>query len=141
MAGEFWGGAEETEQLVGELGLASRVELRPGYVDADDVPGLFTDVDALVLPYRSVTASLNVFLAYAHRRPVIATRVGTVEQDVRDGVDGVLCAPDNIGSLSEALRRFYVEGEPERLRGSVSPADASPGWRSYCAAVLATASS
>ncbi|WP_345074035.1 glycosyltransferase [Phytohabitans flavus] len=141
VAGEFWGGAEETEQLVGELGLASRVELRPGYVDADDVPGLFTDVDALVLPYRSVTASLNVFLAYAHRRPVIATRVGTVEQDVRDGVDGVLCAPDNIGSLSEALRRFYVEGEPERLRGSVSPADASPGWRSYCAAVLATASS
>ncbi|GAB3530183.1 glycosyltransferase [Phytohabitans suffuscus] len=141
VAGEFWGGAEATRRLVGQLGLSSRVELRPGYVDAGDVPALFTDVDALVLPYRSVTASLNPFLAYAHGRPVIATRVGTVENDVRDGVDGVLCAPDNVPALAEALRRFYTHGEPERLRGGVCPADASPGWRAYCAAVLATASS
>ncbi|GAA4449618.1 glycosyltransferase [Phytohabitans houttuyneae] len=140
VAGEFWGGTEETQRLIRELGLVSRVELRPGYVDAADVPSLFADADALVLPYRSATASLNAFLAFAHERPVIATRVGTVEQDVRDGVDGVLCAPDNVESLVYALRRFYTDGEPARLRRGVRPVDTGPGWRAYCAAVL-TASS
>jgi glycosyltransferase involved in cell wall biosynthesis len=139
VAGEFWGGAEVTERLVAELGLGDRVELRPGYVDATEVPGLFRDVDALVLPYRSATASLNAFLAFAHGRPVIATRVGTIEQDVRDGVDGVLCDPDDDASLAAALRRFYAEGEPQRLRAGVPPVDAAPAWRAYCTAVLAAA--
>lgn len=141
VAGEFWGGAlEETERLVSGLGLGARVELRPGYVPAAEVPGLFADVDALVLPYRSATASLNAFLAFAHERPVIATRVGTVEQDVRDGVDGVLCAPGDVGALVGALGRFYADGEPARLRAGVRPVDTGPGWRAYCAAVLNAAS-
>jgi glycosyltransferase involved in cell wall biosynthesis len=139
VAGEFWGGPEETRRLIAELGLESRVELRPGYVDAADVPSLFADVDALVLPYRAATASLNAFLAFAHERPVIATRVGTVEQDVRDGVDGVLCAPDDVESLADALTRFYAEGEPQRLRLGVSPVDTGPGWQAYCGALLSAA--
>lgn len=140
VAGEFWGGPEETKRLISELGLESRVELRPGYVDAADVPSLFADVDALALPYRAATASLNAFLAFAHERPVIATRVGTVEQDVRDGVDGVLCAPDDVESLADALTRFYAEGEPLRLRLGVSPVDTGPGWQAYCTALLSAAS-
>jgi glycosyltransferase involved in cell wall biosynthesis len=137
VAGEFWGGTASTERLVDELGLGDRVELRPGYVDTVDVPDLFRDVDALALPYRSATASLNAFLAFAHGRPVIATRVGTVEQDVRDGVDGVLCAPDDLDSLTAALHRFYAGGEPLRLRGNVPPVDATPAWRDYCSALTA----
>jgi glycosyltransferase involved in cell wall biosynthesis len=140
VAGEFWGGSGETVALIDELGLGSRVELRPGYVDAADVPSLFADVDALALPYRAATASLNAFLAFAHERPVIATRVGTVEQDVRDGVDGVLCAPDDAQSLADALTRFYAEGEPLRLRLGVSPVDTGPGWQAYCTALLSAAS-
>ncbi|MFC0532702.1 glycosyltransferase [Phytohabitans kaempferiae] len=139
VAGEFWGGPEETQKLIADLGLASRVELRPGYVDAADVPGLFADVDALVLPYRAATASLNAFLAFAHERPVIATRVGTVEQDVRDGVDGVLCAPGDVDSLADALSRFYAEGEPLRLRLGVRATDTAPGWQAYLGAVLTAA--
>jgi glycosyltransferase involved in cell wall biosynthesis len=139
IAGEFWGGPAGTQQLVSELGLADRVELRPGYVDSAEVPDLFRDVDALVLPYRSATASLNSFLAFEHDRPVIATRVGTIEQDVRDGVDGLLCSPDDVAALAETLRRFYAEGEPQRLRAGIPRVDAAPAWRRYCAALLTVA--
>jgi glycosyltransferase involved in cell wall biosynthesis len=137
VAGEFWGGSAGTEQLLAELGLTDRVELRPGYVEAGDVPELFRDVDALVLPYRSATASLNAFLAFEHGRPVIATRVGTVEQDVRDGVDGLLCPPDNVAGLTQVLQRFYTDGECRRLTAGVPQVDPAPAWRTYCAAVLA----
>jgi glycosyltransferase involved in cell wall biosynthesis len=139
VAGEFWGGPESTERLIAELGLADRVELRPGYVASEDVPELFSAVDALVLPYRSATASFNAYLAFEHGVPVIATRVGTVDDDVRDGIDGVLCAPDDVASLTEALRTFYADGMPQKLRAGVPPVNPAPKWNAYIAALTGVA--
>lgn len=131
VAGEFWGGTEQTEGLIAELGLGERVELRPGYVPAADVPGLFARADALVLPYRSATASQNAWLAFEHGIPVIATRVGGLPGHVRDGVDGLLCAPGDAAGLAAALTRFYAPGEPERLRAGVRRVDPEPYWSAY----------
>jgi glycosyltransferase involved in cell wall biosynthesis len=131
VAGEFWGGLEETTALVRELGLTERVELRPGYVPAAEVPELFAAADALVLPYRAATASQNVWMAHDQGVPVIATRVGGFAEQIRDGVDGLVCEPDDPGSLADALKRFYAPGEPARLRGNVRPVDHGPLWDLY----------
>ncbi|MFC0864980.1 glycosyltransferase family 4 protein [Sphaerimonospora cavernae] len=136
VAGEFWGGLEETRALIAELGLSDRVELRPGYVAADDVPGLFAGADALVLPYRTATASQNVWLGHEHGVPVIATRVGALADNVSDGVDGLLVEPDSVGALAEALKRFYEPGTPERLRAGVTPVDPEPYWTTYLDTLL-----
>lgn len=139
VAGEFWGGVGETARLVSELGLQRRVELRPGYVDVADVPDLFADVDALVLPYRSATASFNALLAFEHGVPVIATDVGTMRQDVRDGVDGLICEPNDVSALSDVLRRFYADGVPHKLRAGVPRVDPAPRWAAYVSALLRAA--
>ncbi|GAA2912701.1 glycosyltransferase [Streptosporangium fragile] len=136
VAGEFWGGLAETEALVAELGLGDRVELRPGYVAAPDVPGLFADVDALVLPYRSGTASQQVWLGHERGVPVIATRVGTLGDHVTDGVDGLLVEPGSVEALRAALARFYEPGEPERLRAGVKAVDPEPYWAAYVDALV-----
>ncbi|MGW6494156.1 glycosyltransferase family 4 protein [Nonomuraea angiospora] len=137
VAGEFWGGLEETRSLVAELGLGDRVELRPGYVAAEDVPGLFARADALVLPYRNATASQNVWLGHEHGVPVIATRVGALADHVTDGVDGLLVEPGDAGALRAAIERFYASGEPERLRSGVKAVDPEPFWSAYAGALLA----
>jgi glycosyltransferase involved in cell wall biosynthesis len=131
VAGEFWGGVEPTEALVGELGLAGRVELRPGYVPAAQVAGLFAGADALVLPYRAATASQNVDVAHLHGLPVVATRVGTLGDSVRDGVDGLLVAPDDVAALAAALRHLYEPGVLGDLRAKVVPPDADGAWEHY----------
>lgn len=131
VAGEFWGGLDDTRELIRSLDLTSRVELRPGYVPAADVPGLFAAADALVLPYRAATASQNVWMAYEHGLPVIATDVGGFADQIRDGVDGLICAPDDVTSLAGVLRGFYAPGEPERLRSGVRPVDHGPLWAAY----------
>ncbi|RCV47909.1 glycosyltransferase family 4 protein [Marinitenerispora sediminis] len=136
VAGEFWGGAAELRALAGELGLGGRVELRDGYVPAAEIAGLFAGADAVVLPYRSATASQNVWLAHEHGRPVIATRTGTLPDHVRDGVDGLLCAPDDAADLARALGAFYAPGEPLRLRAGVRPVDPEPYWRTYLAELV-----
>ncbi|MEU0479686.1 glycosyltransferase family 4 protein [Streptosporangium sp. NPDC006013] len=137
VAGEFWGGQEEaTRALVAELGLTGRVELRPGYVPAADVPELFADVDALVLPYRSGTASQQVWFGHEHGVPVIASRAGTLGDHVTDGVDGLLVEPGSVEELRAALAAFYRPGEPERLRAGVKAVDPEPYWTSYIEALV-----
>ncbi|MEO3808702.1 glycosyltransferase family 4 protein [Sphaerisporangium sp. B11E5] len=137
VAGEFWGGLDETRALVTSLGLDGRVELRPGYVPAADVPALFAGADALVLPYRSATASQNAWLGHEHGLPVIATRVGALADHVTDGVDGLLTDPGSVPALTETLKRFYADGEPERLRRGVKAVDPEPYWAAYASELLA----
>ena len=80
VAGEFWGGTEQTEKLIADLGLRDRVTLRPGYVPATAIPALFAAADALVMPYREATASQNALLAFAHGVPVITTTAGALAE-------------------------------------------------------------
>ncbi|MGE5287967.1 MAG: glycosyltransferase family 4 protein [Micromonosporaceae bacterium] len=140
VAGEFWGGTDAARALIAELGLDGRVELRPGYVPAHGIAALLDGSDALVLPYRSATASQNAWLAFSHGVPVIATRTGTFAEQVTDGVDGLLCEPGDPGSLALALTRFCAPGEAERLRTGVRPVDSRPLWDSYLKALLSLGS-
>ncbi len=131
VAGDIWSGAGALREQIRSLGLGERVSLRPGYVAGPAIPKLFSDVDALVLPYRSGTASQNVLLAHAMRTPVIATRAGTLGAQVNDGVDGILAEPDDVQSLVGALSRFYAPGSPQRLRAGVPLIDVEAMWSRY----------
>jgi len=130
VAGEFWEGLADTEQLIQSLGLTGRVELRPQYVPAKDVAALFADVDALVLPYRNATGSQGVWIGFQFGVPVIAT-AGPLARHITAGIDGLLAEPDDPSSLAQAFIDFYGPGTPERLRSAVRPVDPGPYWDRY----------
>lgn len=117
-------------------GVADRVQVLPGYLPAERIPELFAGVDALVLPYRTATASQLVALAHEHGLPVVATRVGNFPDTVTDGVDGLLCAPGEVADLERALRELYRPGRLAALRAGVRPCDPEPFWRDYLTALL-----
>lgn len=138
VAGEFWGDALPDAQRSGHA-LGERLELRPGFVPDEALPGLFATHDAVVLPYRCATASQNARLAHAYGLPVVATRVGSFVDDVRDGVDGLLVPPDDAEALAAALRSLAHPDCWQRLRegarrraGEVAAARQGE-WERYCA--------
>ncbi len=131
VAGEFWGGTEPTERLIADLGLRDRVTLQPGYVAATAIPALFAAADALVMPYREATASQNALLAFAHGVPVITTTAGALAEAVRDGVDGLTCAPDDAEDLLRALKEISDPQTAQRLRSGVRTVDPEPCWADY----------
>jgi len=137
VAGEFWGDITEMDNLIAELGLVGRVTMRPGYVPADQIPALFGATDALVMPYRAATASQNALLAFAHGVPVITTTAGALAEAVRDGVDGLTCAPGDAEDLLRALTEISDPGTLRRLRKGISPVDPEPGWAAYLRVLLA----
>jgi glycosyltransferase involved in cell wall biosynthesis len=134
VAGEIWEGRAELLNLISDLRLGSRVTLTDGYVNADAVPALFAAADALVLPYRSGTASQNALIALQSGVPVIATRAGAIADAVVDGVNGMLCAPGDVSSLAKAIELLYEAGTLERLQQGVRPADIDQAWAEYIAA-------
>jgi len=137
VAGEFWGGVDSTRRLIDELGLGDRVNLRPSYVPAHELEALFADADVVVLPYRSGTATQNVWLACAHGLPVVVTNVGTMARHVRPNVDGLVVPPDDAPALAAALRSLYDDDLLARLRTNVRPPDSDLLWKEYVDAAVA----
>jgi glycosyltransferase involved in cell wall biosynthesis len=131
IAGEFYQDEFELRALTDRLGLADRVQLYPEYLPAERIPELFAAVDALVLPYRTATASQLVALAHWHGLPTVVTRVGNFPDVVRDGVDGLVCTPDDVDDLVRALRDLYEPGRLASLRGAVRPAESDTVWQAY----------
>jgi glycosyltransferase involved in cell wall biosynthesis len=135
VVGEFYDDVAGLRALVDDLGLASRVGIRPGYLPADRIGEVFAAADALVLPYRTATASQHVALAHRHGIPAVATRVGNFPAVLRNGFDGLLCAPDDVDDLVRALRELYEPGRLAALRAAIRPVDAEADWRAYLTAI------
>jgi glycosyltransferase involved in cell wall biosynthesis len=135
IAGEFW---EEDAYLaiIDELRLHKRVEIKRGYVPFEELPDLFENCDASVLPYRDGTATHNVVIAHHFGRPVIATTAGSLATQVNNGVDGILCEPDNVEALVKAIKQFYKPGVAKRLASNLPANEIDRGWRNYIETLL-----
>lgn len=110
--GEFWEGREETEALIHELGIADRVELVPRYVTDAEAAQYFARADVVVLPYRSVTASGVVPVAYRYGKPVVVSDLPGLIDVVRPGETGWVVSPDDPDALARLLDE---EIRPEAL--------------------------
>jgi D-inositol-3-phosphate glycosyltransferase len=135
VAGEIWADRDELRTLISQLQLGDRIALSDGYVPAEDVLAYFADADALVLPYRSGTASQNALIALQFGIPVIATTAGAIAAAISDGVNGILCTPGDVADLTRAISRLYEPGVLEQLQCGVRAPDTEPAWNSYVAAL------
>jgi glycosyltransferase involved in cell wall biosynthesis len=108
----------ELERLVSDLDLSGRVHFL-GLIPAADVPGFFQEAVALVVPHPAADFSEAAFPTklgeyLASGTPVVATRVGEIEQYLTDGESALLTDPGCENTLAEALELLL--GDPERAR-------------------------
>jgi glycosyltransferase involved in cell wall biosynthesis len=80
-------------------------------------------VDVVVVPSIWIeNQPLVIREAFAAGRPVVAPQLGAFPESVRDGVDGLLYAPDDPAALAAALDRLATEeGLFERLAAGIAP--------------------
>jgi glycosyltransferase involved in cell wall biosynthesis len=135
VAGEFWGPVEPWRDSVAAKGLGGVVDLRPGYLGDADAAALLAAHHLVVAPYRSATQSGIVPVAYAAGRPVAATSVGGLVEQVIDGETGTLAPPDDPKAFAAAVERSL--GVVERLAAGARAHTAS--WPDVAAAVIGLA--
>jgi glycosyltransferase involved in cell wall biosynthesis len=84
-------------------GIDDRVTFDIRYLPFEQVGALFDLATVVVLPYRNATQSGVLHLAYTFGRPVVATAVGGLTDDVEDGVSGLLVPPGDPAALAAAV--------------------------------------
>lgn len=89
-------------------------EIHDGYVARDKVMQLFARANIVVLPYTDGTQSGVAALAMGQARPVVASRVGSIPELVRDGVNGLLVPACDVPQLADALEKLIVDDQLAR---------------------------
>ncbi len=96
-------GEGDAEGLAPGLAALPGVELRTGWLAEEEMARLVAGADAVVLPYREASQSGVAPLAHGLGVPVVATPVGGLSEQLRDGVDGVLAHAVTPEALAEAM--------------------------------------
>jgi glycosyltransferase involved in cell wall biosynthesis len=76
------------------------------------------------LPSHTEGQPIGILEAMASGLPVVATRVGAIPDQVRDGLDGILVDPGDAAGLGAALRRLVTSPELRTAMGASARARA-----------------
>lgn len=101
----------DLERLARRLGVGDRVELL-GSVGQSEIRAYYEACDIFCLPSFAEGLPVVLMEAMALERPVVTTRIMGIPELVEDGVAGLLVAPGDLVSLTEAIAE--LAGDPER---------------------------
>jgi glycosyltransferase involved in cell wall biosynthesis len=116
------------------------VDIETEFVDDDAIAGLFGAGTVAIFPYREIEASGVLFLALAHGRPIIASRMGLFAELLTDGEHGLLAPVNDVPALTAAMQRMLTDrpftaacaAAVQQLAGSI------PGWDEIARRTVAT---
>jgi glycosyltransferase involved in cell wall biosynthesis len=100
------------ERLAAELRIDDAVRMLGNRSDVGDVLAL---ADVFALSSRMEANPVSILEALACEKPVVAPRVGSIPETVRDGETGFLIAPDDIDGMAERIATLLTD-EPTRRR-------------------------
>lgn len=93
--------SEEAMAKIKSMGTS--IDLQNRWIKDEDVKELVKDAAFVVLPYTHATQSGVIPLAYAFSKPVIATRVGCLDEQVVDGETGYMINSKDVKELANKI--------------------------------------
>lgn len=112
---------EACRQIAQRHGLVDRI-LHPGHVAAEEVERLYSVMDVLAYPRRSLRITelvtpLKPLEAMAMEKAVIGSDVGGIRELIQDGVTGLLHRSGDVGALAAAIERLADDPSLRRTLG------------------------
>ncbi|MDO8616025.1 MAG: glycosyltransferase family 4 protein [Dehalococcoidia bacterium] len=107
--------ATRVREMARDLGLAGRCRLL-GAVPPEDLRRLYSLCDVFVMPSLWESQGLSVLEAMAAGRPVVASDIGPVRENVPPGA-GILAPPGDHAALAEAIVTLLRDPDRRRAMG------------------------
>ena len=95
----------------------SKLEIYNQFIPDEDVPKFFQRAEIVVLPYIEATQSGPLHIAYAFKKPVVATNVGAIPEVVENGKTGLLVPPRDERALSKAIVELLRDDKLKKKMG------------------------
>jgi glycosyltransferase involved in cell wall biosynthesis len=99
-------GAPQNQREITALAAFPGIELDLGWKSDREILAHLDWADACVLPYIEASQSGVAPLSFKRGRPIIATAVGGLPEQVRDGETGLIAEAASPQSLAAAIKRF-----------------------------------
>lgn len=97
------------QRQIERLDLTERVILDLKYVPFSDFPKFFVSADLVALPYRRISQSGVLQLAYGFGRPVVVTNVGGLGEAVAEDGTGAVAEASDSETLASAMQRLLSD--------------------------------
>lgn len=83
------------------------IELKNYWLSNEELLELLQKTDILIMPYKDGTQSGVISIALAYGIPIIATKVGSFEEYIKNGMNGFLIEPNNKYDLAQKIEQIY----------------------------------
>lgn len=122
----------QLQQQCEMLGLGDSVRF-VGMVPTESIWDLLNQATMVVLPSRTEGLPLVALEASLMQRPVIASRVGGLPELVRHGQTGLLCTPQDVESLTQAMSDAILLPKKTQAMGAAARKHVLEnfGWQSF----------
>lgn len=110
IAGEFYENRAVYDNLIEELGIRDRLELRTDFIPDSEVRYYLSAADFVIQPYKQATQSGVTPLAYHFEKPMLVTNVGGLPSLVPDRKVGIVAEPDPT-AIATGILQLYELGE------------------------------
>ena len=107
IAGEAYDKIETYQQIISEENIQNRVHLFNRYIPDHEVKSFFSLADVCVLPYKSATQSGVTAIAHYFNIPVIATKVGGLDEFIDNNKNGILIENADEKLLADTIANCY----------------------------------
>lgn len=78
-----------------------------------EIPDLFASHQFIVYPYKAMSQSGALKVAYAYKKPVITSDLTAFKEEVKEGVNGFFFHSEDVDSLKKIIRRCVMMPEVE----------------------------
>ena len=105
------------KRIAKKLGIEEKVTFE-GYISRSNITRYYAGCDIYVHPTLSETFPYAIKEAMAVGRPIVATRVGFVDEHIKDGVHGYLVPPREPKALADVIMKLLGDAELRHRMGS-----------------------
>ncbi|MDW7726661.1 MAG: glycosyltransferase family 4 protein [Candidatus Methanoperedens sp.] len=92
-------------------------EVHNRFIPDEEVPLFFQRVKVVVLPYLEGTQTGIIPIAYAFKKPVVVTDVGSIPEVVENGKTGFIVPSKDANALAEAILKLLKDDELRKEMG------------------------
>jgi glycosyltransferase involved in cell wall biosynthesis len=96
---------------------ARNFEIFNRFLSEEKVAGLFQTAKVIILPYTEGTQSGIIPIAYAFKKPVVVTDVGSIPEVVDDGKTGFIVPPRDEKALADAIIKLLKDDALRKQMG------------------------